>query len=230
MDIRAISFDLDDTLWPIAPVMQRVEQQVDAWLRENCPEVAAAWPIERLRELRDQVASEHPEYAHDFGAQRRLTLRRMYAPFGRGDEWVERTYAIYVRVRNEVECYDDTIAALAFLSSRLPLISISNGTADLSRIGLHEHFRFSVSAAEVGVAKPHVAIFQHASERLGIAPENILHVGDDPHADIIGARAAGMRTAWINRQGSLWAESLKPDLEISDLTTLAKWLGRQDLT
>lgn len=224
MDIRAISLDLDDTLWPIAPVMARVEQSVDLWLRENCPDVARAWPIPALRALRDEVALAHPELAHDFGAQRRLTLQRMYAGFGLGEDWIERTYEIYVHERNQIECYDDSIEALRAMSAQLPLISISNGTADLKRAGLHEHFRFSVSASEVGVAKPDTAIFQHACERLGIAAEQVLHVGDDPLADVIGARAAGMRTAWINRNGATWVESERPDLEIADLATLAEWL------
>lgn len=225
MDIRAISFDLDDTLWPIAPVMARVEHSVDLWLQENCPDVARAWPIPALRALRDDVAQNHPELAHDFGAQRRLTLKRMYAEFGLGDDWVERTYEVYVRVRNEVECYDDSIDALRKMSAHFPLISISNGTADLKRIGLHEHFRFSVSASEVGVAKPDVAIFEHACRRLGIAAENVLHVGDDPLADVVGARAAGMRSAWINRNGASWIENERADLEINDLTALAEWLS-----
>lgn len=225
MDIRAISLDLDDTLWPIGPVIERVEQSVDAWLRANCPEVAAAWPAHALRSLRDQVAGEHPELAHDFGAQRRLTLRRAFAPFNLGEEWVERTYEVYVRVRNEVECYADTTAALAAMAARVPLISISNGTADLDRIGLHGHFRFSLLAGEVGVAKPDASIFLHACERLGVEPQHVLHVGDDPLADVIGARDAGLRTAWINRKGAAWSHDAAPDLVVNDLAALADWLA-----
>ncbi|MEZ5460870.1 HAD family hydrolase [Dokdonella sp.] len=224
MDIRAISLDLDDTLWPIAPVIDRVETSVDQWLRTNCPEVASAWPIPAMRALRDQVARQHPELSHDFAAQRRLTLRRAFAPFNLGEDWVERTYEIYVRVRNEVDCYADTAPALASMAAQVPLISISNGTADLALIGLHEHFRFSVSAGEMGVAKPDAGIFVHACERLGIAPEHVLHVGDDPTADVAGARAAGMRTAWINRNAAAWTDTATPDLEVSDLDALANWL------
>ena len=225
MEIHAISLDLDDTLWPIGPVIQRVEQSVDVWLRSNCPEVAAAWPVESLRRLRDQVADEHPELSHDFGAQRRLTLRRVFEPFNMGEDWVERTYQVYVRVRNEVECYADTTSALAAMAARVPLISISNGTADLALIGLHEHFRFSVSAGEIGVAKPDPGIFLHACERLGVAPENVLHVGDDPLTDVAGAHAAGMRSAWLNRHGSAWTHEASPDLVIGDLNALAEWLA-----
>ena len=223
MDIRAISLDLDDTLWPIEPVLQRVEQSVDAWLREHCPEVAATWPIEALRALRDEVAREHPEHAHDFRTQRKLTLRRAFARCGLGEDWVERTYAVYVRVRNEVECYADTGPALAALAARLPLVSISNGTAELDRVGLDAHFRFSVSACDLGVAKPAADIFLHACARLGLAPEHVLHVGDDPHADIVGAQAAGLRTAWINRHGASWTQAPTPDLIVRDLAELADW-------
>lgn len=224
MDIRAISLDLDDTLWPIAPVIERVETRVDAWLRQHCPQVAAAWPIPAIRELRDAVAREHPELGHDFGAQRRLTLKRVFAPFGLGEEWIERTYAVYVQVRNEVECYPDSSAALAALAARLPLVSISNGTADLTQIGLDGLFRFSLSAAEVGVAKPDPRIFELACERLGLAPGQVLHVGDDAHTDIAGAAAVGMRTAWIDRAGAPWTHALQPDLHFPDLTGLAAWV------
>ena len=226
MHIRAISLDLDDTLWPIGPVIERVERSVDAWLRANCPEVAAAWPIESMRALRDEVASEHPELAHDFGAQRRMTLRRAFAPFELGDDWIERTYAVYVQVRNEVECYADTGAALTRMAARFPLVSISNGTAELDRIGLDGYFRFSVSASQMGVAKPAADIFHHACERLGIAPEHVLHVGDDPLADVVGARDAGMRTVWLNRQAAAWQHEVRPDLEMADLDALANWLDR----
>ena len=230
MDIRAISLDLDDTLWPIEPVMQRVEQSVDAWLREHLPEVAAAWPIEALRTLRDEVARAHPEHAHDFRAQRKLTLRRAFTPFGLGEDWVERTYAIYVRVRNEVDCYADTVPALTALAAHMPLVSISNGTAELARVGLDAHFRFSVSAGEIGVAKPAPAIFLHACERLGLAPALVLHVGDDPQADVEGARAAGLRTAWINRSGAAWAHGESPDLVVRDLAELADWIEARSRT
>ena len=223
MQIRAISLDLDDTLWPIGPVLERVEREVDVWLRENCPEVAAAWPIESLRALREEVASEHPEIAHDFAAQRRLTLQRAFAPFKLGEDWIDRTYEVYVRARNKVECYADTTAALTRMAVRFPLISISNGTAELHRIGLHEHFRFSISAGEVGVAKPDADIFRHACARLGIAAQHVLHVGDDPFADVLGAHAAGMRTVWLNRHGARWQQPISPDLEVADLTALATW-------
>lgn len=227
--IRAITLDLDDTLWPIAPVMARVEQRVDAWLHAHCPEVAAAWPIEAMRALRETINREHPEYAHDYTMQRKLTLRRAFAPFGFDEDWVEAAYAIYQHERNCVDCYADAEPALARLAARLPLVSLSNGNADLARIGLDRHFRFSISAREVGVAKPDPQIFLHACERLGLAPHQVLHVGDDPALDVVGARAVGMPAAWINRAGLAWHDDDAPALHFRDLDALADWIEAHTL-
>lgn len=223
MRIRAISLDLDDTLWPILPVMLRVERCVDDWLRAECPQVAERWPIESLRTLRDEISAANPHLSHDFTAQRRLTLSHMFTPFGLGDDWVDRAYGVYERERNQVECYADAEAALDLLAKRLPLVAISNGNADLGQMDLGKHFQFQIAAREFGKAKPDRAIFHHACERLGLPADEVLHVGDDPLLDVAGARDAGMRTAWINRNG-LDRHDVGADVEVGDLHALVQWL------
>lgn len=226
MRILAVSFDLDDTLWPVEPAILLAEQHLDDWLRERHPEVAAAWPIQALRELREQIAAQHPDLAHDFTAQRRLTLEHAFSSCGFGDEHIDPAYEVYFAARNRVDFYADALPALQALSARIPLVSISNGNADLERIGLRRHFSHCVSAREFGAAKPSAAIFLDACARLGLPPENVLHVGDDPRLDVAGAQGAGMRTAWLNRNGDAWhADSaLRPDLEVRDLGELALWI------
>ena len=225
MHIRAISLDLDDTLWPVAPAILAAERHLDDWLRQHHAAVATAWPIAALRGLRDQVSAERPDLAHDYTAQRMLTLERAFAHCGFGNEHVDAAYEVYFAARNQVDCYADTLPALAALSARWPLVSLSNGNADLERIGLHTHFRHCVSAREVGIAKPDAAIFLHACERLGLAPEQVLHVGDDPWLDVIGARAAGLRSAWLNRDGVAWpAGEAAADVEVRDLGELVHWV------
>src|SRR5690349_5286932 len=65
MRIRAISLDLDDTLWPIEPVMLRAEERLDAWLRQHCPDAAKHYPILAMRALRERISTEHPHLSHD---------------------------------------------------------------------------------------------------------------------------------------------------------------------
>jgi len=227
MRILAVSLDLDDTLWPVEPSIAAAERRLDEWLQHHHAAVAAAWPVAAMRSLREQVAAERPDLAHDFTAQRMLTLQRAFAACGIGDEHVDDAFEVYHAARNRVDCYADALPALAALAARVPLVSISNGNADLGRIGLRHHFAHCISAREFGAAKPAAEIFHHACARLGIAPEHVLHVGDDAVLDVHGARSAGLRTAWLNRHGTTWpaADAGTPaDLEIGDLAELVLWI------
>lgn len=224
MQIKAISLDLDDTLWPIAPVLPRAEQRLHDWLLQHCPAVAAAFPVVLMRDLRDRIASENPHLAHDYTAQRKLSLSAALSPHGYGADMVEAAFAAFYAARNEVQLYADALPALQRLAARLPLISLSNGNADLAQIGLRHLFTDCITAREFGAAKPAPGIFHEACRRLGLAPECVLHVGDDPQLDVDGARAAGLPCAWVNRHGQPWAQTQRPDLEFRDLSELADWL------
>lgn len=226
MPILALTLDLDDTLWPVLPALERADQAVDAWLRQHHPEVARAWPIAAMRALRLQVAAERLDLAHDFTRQRQLTLQQAFAACGVDDAPIEALWEIYFAARNGVELYPDSLPALERITARWPLASLTNGNADLQRIGIHLHFAHHVCARDSGVAKPDPRIFLAAAERLGVAPGEILHVGDDPAMDMAGARDAGLRTAWINRAGLPWPAELgaAPELDLPDLTALADWL------
>jgi 2-haloalkanoic acid dehalogenase type II len=224
MHIRAISLDLDDTLWPIAPVMLRAEERLDVWLREHCPEAARQFPIVEMRALRERVSAQHPHLSHDFTAQRMLSLRAALTPHGYGDDHVEQAFAEYYAARNDVELYPDALAALERLAARYPLISISNGNADLQRIGLMQFFRHSISSRALGIAKPAPEIFLAACEHLGLPPDAVLHVGDDPELDVAGARGAGLRTAWLNRAPGDPPCRPEADVIVRDLHELADLL------
>lgn len=226
MAIRALTLDLDDTLWPVMPALERADRDVDAWLRQHHPEVAASWPIPAMRELRARIAAERVDLAHDFTAQRHLTMRHAFAACGIEEAPVDALWEIYFAARNAVELYQDSLPALRRIAARWPVASLTNGNADLGRVGIAAHFTHHVSAREVGAPKPEPAIFAAAVSRLGVAPHEVLHVGDDPALDVAGARAAGLRTAWINRRGEAWPATLgePPELDLPDMAALADWL------
>lgn len=226
MRILALSLDLDDTLWPVLPALEQADRDLDAYLQAHYPDVARAWPIPAMRALRAKVAAERLDLAHDFTTQRHLTMQQAFAACGIDAAPLETLWEIYFAARNRVELYIDTLPALERLAAKLPLASLTNGNADLGRIGLLAHFRQQISAREVGVAKPDPRIFAAASAALGVAPEQLLHVGDDPVLDVQGARDAGLRTAWLNRAGLPWPDELgaAPDLILRDLTALADWV------
>ncbi len=225
MRIRAITLDLDDTLWPIAPAIDRAEAALDAWLQAHAPKAAARWPLPVRRELRLRVDAERPELAHDMTAQRQWMIERMLIDAGEDPSRVDDAYEAYFAARCEVEHYPDTVDALERLAMRAPLASLTNGNACLVRIGLMPLFRFQLGAREHGAAKPDPGIYLAACERFGVEPQHVLHVGDDIELDVVGAARAGLRTCWIDRRGEAWPrEDIRPDLHFPDLAALADWL------
>jgi putative hydrolase of the HAD superfamily len=225
LDIHAITLDLDDTIWPIAPAIDRAEAALDAWLQQHAPRTHARWPLQARRALRDQVDAEHPQLAHDFTRQRLITLERMLRDSGDDVALVDPAFEAYFAARCEVEHYEDSLDALQRLAARVPLAALSNGNACLKRIGLMHLFRFQLGAREHGAAKPAASIFHAACRQLGVAPQCVLHVGDDVELDVVGAARAGMRTCWINRDGRPWPlDDLRPDLQFDSLASLADWV------
>lgn len=224
MPIRALTLDLDDTLWPIWPAIERAEAALQTWLAEHAPNTAARYPLLAMRELRDTIAAAHPHLIHDFSAQRRLSLEHALRECNDDPACAQTAYDVFYAARNQVDLYDDTLEGLSRLGQRFPLAALTNGNADLQVIGLQEHFVFQLGAREHGAAKPDPGIFLAACERLGCAPAEVLHVGDDPELDVLGAHRAGLRTVWINRRGAVWPHPEQPDFIAPDLHTLADWL------
>ncbi len=226
--IRALTLDLDDTLWPVWPVIERAEIAVQDWLAAHAPRAARRFPLAKMRELRDAVAQANPHLAHDFTAQRKLALATALRESGEDEAMCEAAFAVFAALRNRVQLFPDVPAALARLSARFPIAALTNGNADLARIGLRSHFAFQLGAREHGAAKPHPSIFHAACERLDCAPHQVLHIGDDPEADVRGAHRAGLRCAFLDRAGIGWrqADPIAPDVIVRDLTELADRLDR----
>ena len=225
--LRAITIDLDDTLWPIGPTIVRAEQRTHQWLLENAPLVAASWPIHRLKEFRMSLYEARVELRHDFLQLRRLALRHAFAECGIGAESaaesIEASLDVFMRARNDVDLYPEVSACLERLSRRYRIASLTNGNADLVAIGLDHLFHSKVSAHMHGTSKPDPALFHLACRQLDCAPHEVVHVGDDAELDVRGARLAGLHAVWINRDGKSWSGDDVPVMA-PDLLELERWL------
>lgn len=219
--IQAITLDLDDTLWPIAPAIVRAEQRLHAWLHEHAPAVAQTHPPSAMRALRDAVQAEHPELGHDLTQLRKLSLRRAFAPHGLGEAAVESAFEVFFAARHEVEFYPDVLPALQRLARRFRLVALSNGNAEVRRLGLGHLFEFSLNAREHGRAKPDPSIFLAACTRLALRPDQVLHVGDHPVQDVAGARGAGLHAVWLARDQGAWPLPGERPQRVSCLHSLA---------
>jgi putative hydrolase of the HAD superfamily len=218
---QVLSFDLDDTLWPVGPVILRAERELYDWLRARYPAAAQGHSIESMRALRAGVAARFPERGHDLTFLRRRALAEQFLAAGHAEAAADEAFEVFFAARNRVECYPDVLPALERLRSRYRLFALSNGNADLARCGLADLFEGHVTARTAGVAKPDARIFAALLRAAGVAAHEVLHVGDDPHADVIGAERAGLRSVWINRAARVWpSEFAAPSRTASSLAEL----------
>jgi putative hydrolase of the HAD superfamily len=224
--IRGISLDLDDTLWPIWPTIERAEQMLHQWLVVHAPLTAELFAdAATLRQIRDEVNTHRPDLRNDLSSLRRESIRLALQRAGEDPALAEPAFDIFFDARQCVTLYDDAEPALAFLSGRFPLVSLSNGNADITRIGLTPYFRAAVSARKFGFSKPDRRIFVAAAEALGLAPEAVLHIGDDATLDAQAAMEAGMQAAWLNRADHLWPHPVQPQVTVSTLSELCELLA-----
>ncbi|AFQ51553.1 HAD family hydrolase [Burkholderia cepacia GG4] len=229
--VSAISFDLDDTLWPFWPSVERAEASLHAWLIEHAPNTASVLPTSQaLSQLRDEYERARPDLVSDYRALRIGSIRLALERANEDVTLTDRAYDVFYTARNQVEFFDDALPTLAWLSARFPLIAVTNGNADLRLTGGGEYFRETLSARAFGFAKPEPEIFHAAAAALGVHAAELLHVGDDFHLDVVGALNAGLQAAWVVRHAGQEAEHAahrapSPHLTIRDLSTLCRVLG-----
>ncbi len=224
--IRAISLDLDDTLWPVWPTIARAEIQMQDFLRPLAPVTAAmmADPLQRAQ-LRDAVVTAQAASAHDMSALRLGMIDMALQRCGEPTALAHQAFAVFYAARQQVDLYADSAQALDRLAGRFPLLALTNGNADVHLVGIGHWFVGSVGAHTVGLPKPHKAIFDAAASALQCSHEQVLHVGDDARLDVLAALDAGMQSVWVNRQGANWEHERTPHLAVPNLDDLCHALG-----
>jgi 2-haloacid dehalogenase len=137
----------------------------------------------------------------------------------------------HVRLRlAEADAFPDARAALEGLRARYQVALLSNADDDfllpcLERNGIA--FETVVSSESARVYKPHEAIFHGLAVELGLKTVDIMYVGDSHFADVLGAKHAGLRVAWLNREGRPLPDGVpQPDLEVRSLSELAGLLSQ----
>jgi putative hydrolase of the HAD superfamily len=216
-----LSFDLDDTLWPVGPVIAAAESAMLSWLRAHYPSTVSGHDIESLRALRAGVSERFPERGHDLTFLRHRALKDLFAAAELEERLADEALEVFFAARNRVEFYGDVRPSLIRLRSRYRLFALSNGNADLQRCGIADLFSGHVTASAAGAAKPDARIFAHLLEMAGVEAHQVMHIGDDPLADVVGAAQAGMQAVWLNRDAREWPKALAaPPRTISTLAEI----------
>jgi putative hydrolase of the HAD superfamily len=229
MSIRLITFDLDDTLWDVTPVMHGAEAALRDWLASAAPRLGPV-PVEHLWAIRARLLATEPMLKHRLSELRRRILLHALEdagyPQAQAGELAEQGFQVFLAARHRVEFFPDVHRTLEHLAERYVLGVITNGNAEVARLGIADYFRFALSAEELGIGKPDPHPFHTALQRAGVEAAQAVHIGDHPGDDIAGAKAAGLRAIWFNPLGKDWSGEAAPDAQIRRLAELPAVLER----
>lgn len=233
MSIQLVTFDLDDTLWDVAPVLHSAETALRAWLALHAPRLGAT-DIEQLSQIRAALVEAEPSLKHRISELRRrvllIALHQVGYEQAQAAQLAEQAFQVFLSARHQVSLFPEVQPTLEVLANRYQLAVLTNGNADVRRLGLADYFRFALCAEELGIGKPDPRPFQEALRRAGVEAHQAVHVGDHPQDDIRGARAAGLRAVWYNPRGLAWSGEDAPDAQIRRLdhlpNLLAAWARR----
>lgn len=217
--IEVIGFDLDDTLWAVTPVIIRAEKLLNAWLVETAPDLK--YDVVSMRELRHEILEKQPSLARKITELRRQIIVRalVNSHVAQAEEIADQAIEVFLAARNQVEFFDGALEVLNRLDATHRLGALSNGNADIHRLGLSHLFDFAFSAEDVGAAKPDPALFERALSHTGVDPHRMVYVGDDPLLDVDAAKQVGLKTVWLDH-GKKPVGISQPDITIFNIREL----------
>lgn len=222
--IEWVTFDLDDTLWAVKPVILQAEADTQAWLASEVPDYPDRIDRSVTLALRDELLASDATLRYDISELRRQlleqSLRRCDLNPTKARELAAAAFEVFMIGRNKVEFFPGALNTLQTLTNNYRLAALTNGNADIERIGLHQHMEFSISPREAQARKPHPAIFAATLQRANCDPHQVVHVGDHPEEDVGGAVAAGWRSIWVNHNGASTETAPNCDAIITHLDEL----------
>jgi len=225
MNGRLLTFDLDNTLWDVNAVIVAAENAMRSWLEIHVPEVVDFYQSRGVAEIRARVIAEHPELRHNLSRLRTLVVQQSIEACGydaaQAAIHAQGAFTVFMEGRHRVQYFDGALETLDQLARRYTLVALSNGNADIARLGLDRYFSFSCSAADVGASKPAPDMFLAALNRAGVKAGNAAHIGDHLLDDIAGARGVGMHAVWCNFSGTERpTDSVTPSATVTSLAAL----------
>jgi putative hydrolase of the HAD superfamily len=223
-EIKVITFDLDNTLWDVDPVLLRAEQAQRDWLLQYRPGAIENFGHEQLWEFKKKVWKRHPELAHQISKIRIELLYELQREAGYDEpqarSGAEQAFGVFLDIRHQVTLYEEALEVIQGLAGDYTLGALTNGNADIYKTDAAEYFDFAFLAEDVNASKPASDMFHAAMDKTGARATEIVHVGDNPEHDVQGAQQVGMYTVWMNSQGTQWPGGERADREIVSLTQL----------
>jgi putative hydrolase of the HAD superfamily len=223
---KAISFDLDDTLYDNHPIIKKAENDFLLYLTTSYPELEAL-TAHKWKRYKNLLLIANPELINDVTLWRKEIIKRVMVVYGIAEvnaiKYAEVALQHFLVLRSNFTVPAESIKLLEDLASHYPVVAITNGNVDIDQIGLADKFQFVLKAGNGFNSKPDVALFEQAAKQLNIQVKDLLHVGDHLMTDVYGAQNNNAQAVWFNPYNArLDGAKLLPTIEITDLKHLLK--------
>ncbi len=237
--IKAISFDLDDTLYSNRPVMQAIEKKMIAYFAGLAILKSSMFAQHKVLDslfwnhFRHQATLKQPDLAQDVVQVRLVTYGLGFLSLGLTEhvakQQAQAALDYFIQLRSDFLVPEQSTKLLANLSQKYPLVAISNGNVDTKALGISQYFQFVYHAGwqddgSLLKQKPASDMFNLACQQLAIKPSQLLHVGDCGRADIQGALLAGCQAAWLSCYDVGKPITVLPHIEVTTVNQLEQFL------
>ncbi|GHF88841.1 HAD-IA family hydrolase [Thalassotalea marina] len=224
---KAISFDLDDTLYSNYPVMIAVDAKMQQYFQALLP-AGQEYGYHFWLPYKKQALTLNPLLQHDVGKLRRHSYSLGFTALGYSTDDAQQMAAealsYFVSQRSNFEVPNAVHQLLEALKQRWPLVAISNGNVDTKAINIAQYFDLIYHAGGAFKQKPEPDMFAHTCQTLAIKPQELLHVGDCGANDVIGAIRYGCQAAWISTYDVGEPLRVLPTLALNDVNELKRLL------
>jgi putative hydrolase of the HAD superfamily len=228
--IKVITFDLDDTLWSVGPVIIKADQQVYEWLKQYAPAVTERYSQQQLAELRYNYYQQRPELAHQISKIRMVAMQDCLLQVGystnESKQLSEQAFKVFIDARHQVKLFDSVRPTLEILHQEFSLGVLTNGNADIYQLSIGNYFDFAFSAEQLNASKPAANHFLAAQEFCGCEANEIIHVGDHIHHDIDAAIQSGCHAIWFNPKGLKNTENVNISWQVQSLSELPATISK----
>ncbi|BAC24417.1 yigB [Wigglesworthia glossinidia endosymbiont of Glossina brevipalpis] len=228
---KAITFDLDDTLYDNKPVIDLAEKNLVKFLIQSHPNLKN-FNHKYYKFCKSKLLLNNPCIYYDINFWRKLSIKLSLRIFKinsiETNIIAKKAMKIANFWRNKVFISENTHRILNKLSKKFPLIAITNGDLDINKCNLNKYFLKIFRSGKDGYPKPFSDMYDLSAKKLKLSPHHILHVGDSLETDVFGSIRYGMQSCWVNFKkkkiiSDLSAKTL-PHFEISDLKYLMNFI------
>lgn len=210
MKIKAVTFDLDDTLWPLREVIIHAHKESNNWIIEKFPNMSKVLFTEQEQKMWQKLIAKDNSLRHRLSELRMKVIETLLIENGVSNEDAKVTskdaFDIFLKLRHEITYFDGTLEVLESLKNKYTLGVLTNGNASIETLKIDHLFDFYLNAEMVNDSKPGAKMFEEAISITNLKPNEICHVGDHPVNDVEGALNVGFKAIWLNALDNSWPD------------------------